>query len=224
MQRIHAYDGSYDAARAAALSGVPISTVYDWARKSLVVPSIAPARPKLWSYADLMALRIVAWLRHPKEGLDDSFPASHMGEVRSALARLGEHGLDLWQSDSSQPSPLLVDRRGHIYVAEADNLVDSAGQQLLSGELLDLLAPFEGELFTGPDLRRPRPHLRIVPNKCAGEPHLCGSRTTTLTMSALASRGYHLGEICALYPEEDQTAIAEAIEFESSLDGAGRAA
>ncbi len=224
MQPIQTYDGSYDAARAAALSGVPISTVYDWARKSLVVPSIAPQRPKLWSYADLMALRIVSWLRHPKEGPDDGIPASPMGSVRSALARLGVLGIDLWQPDFSQTSPLLMDRHGHIYVAEADNLVDSAGQRLLSGELLDLLAPFQGELFTGPDLRRPRPHLRIVPNKCAGEPHLCGSRTTTLTMAALASRGYQLAEICALYPEEDQVAIAEAIEFELSLDRAGRAA
>ncbi len=52
-----AFDGCYDARRTAALSGVPRSTVYDWARKGIVVPSISPEREKLWSYADLMALR-----------------------------------------------------------------------------------------------------------------------------------------------------------------------
>jgi hypothetical protein len=59
MSAVLAFDGCYDARRAAALSGVPRSTVYDWARRDIVVPSISPEREKLWSYADLMALRIV---------------------------------------------------------------------------------------------------------------------------------------------------------------------
>ena len=61
-----AFDGCYKAHRASALSGVPQSTVYLWARNGLVTPSVSPTRVKLWSYADLMALRIVYWLRHPK--------------------------------------------------------------------------------------------------------------------------------------------------------------
>lgn len=65
MSAVLAFDGCYQAPRAAALSGVPRSTVYDWAVKGIVVPSISPEREKLWSYADLMALRIVSWLRHP---------------------------------------------------------------------------------------------------------------------------------------------------------------
>ena len=56
MTAVLTFDGCYDATRAAALSGVPKSTVYDWARKEIVVPSISPEREKLWSYADLMAL------------------------------------------------------------------------------------------------------------------------------------------------------------------------
>ena len=66
MSAVLAFDGCYDARRTAALSGVPRSTVYDWARKGVVVPSISSEREKLWSYADLMALRIVSWLRHPE--------------------------------------------------------------------------------------------------------------------------------------------------------------
>ena len=63
-----AFEGCYEGPRAAALSGVPVSTVYLWARSGIVEPSVSPTRIKLWSYADLMALRIVYWLRHPKEG------------------------------------------------------------------------------------------------------------------------------------------------------------
>ena len=53
-----AFEGCYESSRAAALSGVPVSTVYLWARTGVVEPSVSPTKIKLWSYADLMALRI----------------------------------------------------------------------------------------------------------------------------------------------------------------------
>lgn len=49
--------GEYTAERAAALSGVPKSTVHYWARQGILIPSGSPERVKLWSYGDLMALR-----------------------------------------------------------------------------------------------------------------------------------------------------------------------
>lgn len=93
IRRFAASEGVYEARRAAALAGVPVSTVYDWARKEVVVPGVSPVRQKLWSYADLMALRIVSWLRHPKEAPEGILPASPMPEVRRALARLANSGL-----------------------------------------------------------------------------------------------------------------------------------
>jgi DNA-binding transcriptional MerR regulator len=54
--------GAYTMERAAALSGVPKSTAYYWARKGLLQPS-ASQRPLLWSYTDLLALRTISsWL------------------------------------------------------------------------------------------------------------------------------------------------------------------
>ena len=88
-----AFEGCYEASRASALSGVPKSTVYLWARNGLVSPSVSPTRVKLWSYADLMALRIVYWLRHPKSKSGGEVPASPMTRVRGALAGLDERGL-----------------------------------------------------------------------------------------------------------------------------------
>src|SRR5262245_19717929 len=86
---VAAEQGCYEASRAAALSGVPISTVYHWARTGVVVPSVSPIREKLWSYADLMALRVVSWLRQAKESSDGQVvPASPMRQVRQALAYL----------------------------------------------------------------------------------------------------------------------------------------
>jgi MerR HTH family regulatory protein len=55
--------GAYPADRAAALSGVPKSTIHYWAREEILVPSISAEKVKLWSYPDLMGLRIIYWLR-----------------------------------------------------------------------------------------------------------------------------------------------------------------
>ena len=215
MSAVLAFDGCYDARRTAALSGVPRSTVYDWARKGVVVPSISPEREKLWSYADLMALRIVSWLRHPKRLDDDVRPASAMRHVREALVRLDEQGLDLWDGRAGA-SPLYVDLTGEILIVTPHGPHDLSGQGVLP-EWLDLLGPFEGTDGAGPDLRRPREHLRIVPGKCAGEPHLDGSRLTTVTIAALAGRGYTLDDVARLYPDETRESLAEAIDLERSL-------
>lgn len=215
MGAVLAFDGCYDARRAAALSGVPRSTVYDWARRGVVVPSISLEREKLWSYADLMALRIVSWLRHPKRLGVEVRPASAMRHVREALVQLDEQGLDLWDGRAGV-SPLFVDLTGAIVIVTSEAKHDLSGQGVLA-EWLDLLGPFEGTDSTGPDLRRPREHLRIVPGKCAGEPHLEGSRLTTVTIAALAGRGYTLDDVARLYPDEARESLEEAIDLERSL-------
>lgn len=216
MTAVLAFDGCYEAQRAAALSGVPKSTVYDWARKQIVVPSISAEREMLWSYADLMTLRIVSWLRHPKGPSSDARPAAAMREVRDALERLDEMDLDPWEGHVGR-SPLVVDRGGHIMILTGDVTVDLAGQLRL-GQVLDLLGPFDDPGGgRGPDLRRPRSHLRIVPGKCAGEPHVEGSRVTTLAIAALARRGFDLDDVARLYPDESLESLAEAIDLERAL-------
>jgi len=215
MSAVLAFDGCYDARRTAALSGIPRSTVYDWARKGVVVPSISPEREKLWSYADLMALRIVSWLRHPKALDGDVRPASAMRHVREALVQLDEQGLDLWDGRAGA-SPLFVDPTGKIVIDTPAAAHDLSGQGVLPG-WLDLLGVFEGSDGAGPDLRRPREHLRIVPGKCAGEPHIDGSRLTTVTVAALSGRGYTLDDVARLYPDESRQSLEEAIDLERSL-------
>lgn len=211
-----ASDGCYEAVRAAALSGVPLSTMYWWARHGIVVPSVSPTKEKMWSYADLMALRIVSWLRHTK---GEELPASPMPRVRQALALLADLGIDLWNPTSADTSPLLVDAGGFIYIKQGDVVLNSSGHPaLLPAEVLKLTAPFNEAGLRAPDLVMPRPHLRIVPSKVSGEPHLEHSRITTLTIAALASRGYSTGRIAALYDVSEE-AVGEALELEEQLAG-----
>jgi uncharacterized protein (DUF433 family) len=218
MRSIGLFEGCYDAHRAGALAGVPVSTLYDWARKGVVVPTVSQARPKLWSYADLMSLRIVYWLRHPKLDDDGSVPASPMPEVRRALEALESDGIDLWSmSEAGHTSALVVDRGGRIVVMQPDPSRNVDGQGFLSEDMLDVLGPFDSPDSWGPDLRQPAPHLRIVPGKVSGEPHLEHSRLTSTAVAALAHRGFDLAAIQRMYPEENAEGLREAIELEDRL-------
>lgn len=208
-----ASEGCYDAARAAALSGVPRSTVYYWARHEVVVPSVSPVKEMLWSYADLMALRVVSWLRHPK---GDDHGVSPMREVRRALRELDRRRLDIWSPQLVGSSPLVVDRSGKIHIRDDGGVEELTGQALLGADFLDLLGPFDQFGGRGPDLVAPRSHLRIVPARVAGEPHVAGSRLTTLSLAALAERGMSSARIAALY-EIDFVAVDEAVDLERQL-------
>lgn len=221
--RAAASSGCYEAPRAAALSGVPTRTVYDWAAKGIVVPTISPVQEKLWSYADLMALRIVAWLRRPKPAGSEEevrLPASPMGQVREALAQLDRMGLDLWGHAQADASPLVVDQRGAIFISTSSGFVDLRGNHALPHEdRFGLLGPFEYGEHRGPDLLRPREHLRIVPERVAGEPHVENTRLTTQTLAGLATRGYAVERIAAMY-DIAVGIVDEAIDLEADLSAA----
>jgi uncharacterized protein (DUF433 family) len=62
------------------------------------------------------------------------------------------------------------------------------------------------------------PNLRIAEGRCGGEPHLVGTRLTTVTLAALVSRGYTVDDIVRLYPEVERSGIEQAIEFELNID------
>jgi uncharacterized protein (DUF433 family) len=210
--------GTYTADRAAALSGVPLTTVHWWARNDVLVPSVSQTRTKLWSYADLMELRVIYWLRHPKPGEDaQEIPASTMPSVRLALKKLAELDLALW-SEEGGPA-VRIDHRGKVFLATEPSLeraVDS--QRALDGSgVLDVLAPFDTEDGRGPDLMRPRPHLRIVPGKLGGSPHVQATRLESEALGALADAGLPAAKIYELYPDIDRPAINDALDLERQL-------
>ena len=146
-----------------------------------------------------------------------------MREVRRALADLHDHGLDLWSPAAVARSPLVVDRSGRIHIRTADQVRDLSGQQPLDSDWLDLLGPFDQAGGNGPDLVAPRQHLRIVPARVAGEPHVEGSRLTTLSLAALAERGMRPEKIANLYDVE-VVVVDEALDLERQLAGSSVAA
>lgn len=202
--------GAYEVPRAAALAGVPLSTLYHWAREEVVTPSVSATREKLWSYRDLLTLRLVRWLRTDKADV----ARTTLADVRRMLDQLGD---ELWMVDQrgrDVPTIKVTRSGGVIKTASPAELL--SGQRVFEGDAFDLFAPFD----TAPDLRVPREHLRIVPGKVAGEPHLAHSRLTTRNVAGLARRGFTPSEIRELYPGEDPDALREAIDLEVSLSAA----
>lgn len=212
---------AYTADRASALAGVPRSTVHYLARTELLVPGVSSERVKLWSYSDVVALRIIGGLRQPKQTPDGAEVApTRVPAIRRALAALRKLELDLWSEELG--TVLFVDRSGKLHW-KRDGAVStlpgpSSGEQLVEADVLDLMAPFDlvkGQ--HGPDLRQPRPMLRIIPGKLAGSPHIVNTRIETIALGALAERGMHRSIIAELYPSVARSAIDDALDLEGQL-------
>ena len=216
--------GVYTADRAAALSGVPRTTVHYWARKEYLVPSVSAERVKLWSYADLMGLRTIYWLRQPKRASDGrDVPRTTMPSVLKALTALRKLDLSLWTEEGAPR--VAVDRGGRVFLRSLDGVETPEGLRPLEEDWLDLIEPFTTREGTrGPNLQAPKPHLRIVPGKLSGSPHIVSTRIETIAIAALRERGLDHEMIHGLYPVVAPIAIAEAIELETQLNANLKAA
>ncbi len=205
---------AYPADRAAALAGVPRSTLHYWASHDIWKPSVSPRRVRLWSLSDIVMLRIIYWLRRgDKTGQSGTpIPRTTMSEVKDLL----KEAVDLVGSH------LFVDSSGRIVTETSSRLEHLNYQQLLRDNVIDVLAEYrlaEQEGFVGPDLTKPRPMLRIVPGKLAGEPHVVDTRLSTTLIDALLSRGYGASDVIAFYPFLTEETISQSRSLEDQLRG-----
>lgn len=211
---------AYGTPRAAALAGVPVRTVYHWAKIGTYVPSVSPTRVRLYSLTDIVALRAIYWLRSPKEwvGTEEEgeylIPPTKMREVRRVIAEKMSGSFDL--SEHS----LLVDLSGKIFLERRGNL-ETVGRQVAAGPIVrDVLREFQTTVGTrGPDLAAPRPLLRIISGKLGGEPHVLGTRLRTLDVDGLIQAGYTDEQVVELYPFLQREHIAQAASLEAQLRG-----
>ena len=209
-RRIDPSAGVYDTPRAAALSGVPVSTLHYWSRKDIYLPSVARGpKTRLWSWGDLLAVRAIAWFR-ARQGPGAPRRVS-MARIRAMLATLEINGIgreQLYRLVAMTEGGQLV-----IQMTDHDLRLAEPGQQGLLEGVLVLVRPFG----SAPDLFQPRPLLRIIPGKLHGEPHLAGTRIASAVVFEFARMGYPLADIESFYPDADPEALSQAIEFERSL-------
>jgi DNA-binding transcriptional MerR regulator/uncharacterized protein (DUF433 family) len=214
---VNRWEASYEARRAAALAGVPVSTVYYWARKGIWRPAMPNARPKLWSYSDLLALRLIDWLRQAKP--DFELPHTRMSEIRTLLRSVEDLG-DRLNGDAVQ---VWVEEQGRVYVSIDEAIYQPVGdrqlQPLIDQGMVSLVAAYEGlSGISAPDLVRPRPTLRIIPGRLSSEPHVQGTRLGTQMIDALRRRGLATDQIVELYSFLTADNVADALSLEDQLE------
>jgi uncharacterized protein (DUF433 family) len=216
------YLSAYEAKRASALAGVPERTIYDWARKGVVAPSVsATPRHMRWSYSDLLELRLVDWLRHrkpaPSEQVDaKTFPATSMRAVRRLLSSVEHLGGELHTGSVV----VEVDRGGKIVLTIGGERFDPLGFGLLQPVVpakFDLIAPY---MHRGPHLVEPKDNVRILPGTLAGQPHVKDKRIPTELVIDLADQGFPAEMIRRAYPALEDEDIRDAIDFEQELRAA----
>ena len=207
--------GAYSAERAAALAGVPKSTIYYWARKGHLIPSVSQ-RPLLWSYTDLLALRTIYWLRQPKIAFDREVPATSMSKVKRALEQLRALDLDFFE----EGRPIVaVTSQGEVAVNINAMALRLSDGQYLNPEIVNIVGTFEGlEGAKGPDLLWPRPTVQILPRKISGAPHIAGTRLQTQSIYALRDRGFSLNQLVGIYPFASPDSLQDSIDLEEQLD------
>jgi uncharacterized protein (DUF433 family)/DNA-binding transcriptional MerR regulator len=208
--------GAYTADRAAALSGVPKSTLYYWARHGHLHPSVS-MNPRLWSYRDLLALRTIYWLRQPKRAFEREVRATSMAKVQRALRQIQALDLDLF--DDEQPI-VAVTSAGDIVLDQAALPLQLVEGQYLERELINIVGPFEGlEGTHGPSLTQPRANVRIAPGRISGAPHIAGTRLPTQSIYTLKQRGFTIDHLAQLYPFASREALDDSIDLEQQLEG-----
>jgi uncharacterized protein (DUF433 family) len=187
-----------------------------WSRTGLLVPSVSAERVRLWSFADLMGLRIIYWLRQQKtDAAGAEIPRTTMRAIRHALKELRALDEPIWHPDRAS---IWVDGDGGIYVSGPGGPETPTGQTVVPGAI-NLIAPFATrEGLRGPDLASPRPELRIVPGRLSGSPHVVHTRLETRALYALSRDGLGVPAIKILYPYATEKQIDEAIDLERQLE------
>jgi uncharacterized protein (DUF433 family)/DNA-binding transcriptional MerR regulator len=207
--------GAYTTARAAALAAVPRRTLNYWVTSGMVTPSVSSERVRLWSYEDLVRIRMVEWLRRDKEVAGVQIKGAALPTIRAAVDQLQQRRIAWWDVEVS---PLRVSPAGHVLLLGDDQLLDVTGQVVIA-DAFDPVEPFEDVVhgLHGPHLLRPRDTLRIRPGKLSGAPHIDDTRVETQALYALASSGYRTSDIVKLYPFLSDDQINDAIDLEDQL-------
>ncbi|MEX2625315.1 MAG: DUF433 domain-containing protein [Ilumatobacteraceae bacterium] len=204
--------GRYAADRAAQLSGIPRSTLYDWQRADVYVPDFAGGSPMAWSYRDLVFVRVLAWLRN-----DIKTPRP----TAAARVRSLKHHI------SAGKSVTVLNADRDTLAVDGDVTAPLEGSSRLFSDMLqsfDLTAAIEDfgrhAKLWGPNLVTPSAHTFISPWVLGGDPCVERTRIQSASIYSLRTeRGLTSEEIVNLYPGLQVPAADDAYALKSRLRG-----
>lgn len=199
---------------ASVLSGASVDQLAYWRKRTpsappLLVPESKRSGRFIYSWADVVALRSIVYLRQEK-----SLP-----RVRRAVELLRALEADEWQHLAryrliSTPSSILV-RTPSGQLLDLEQQPGTVVSEIL---MRDVLAPFttrEGRAV--PDLEKPRRLLAVHPRVMAGYPVIAGTRVPFDVVAGLAEDGATTAEIIAIYPSVDPASVEDAQDFAAQV-------
>lgn len=195
---------------ASALSGASVNQLAYWRKTTassepLLVPSAVKSRRFLYSWADVVALRTIVYLRQEK-----SLP-----RIRTAVGTLARLEDEEWNHLASYR---LIGTAATIIVLTPEgrlmDLEKEPGTMLEDVLMRDVLKSFETvDGRAVPDLSRPKPNLSIDPGVLGGYPVIAGTRVPYDIVAGLADDGYSSADIVELYPSVAAVAVGDAAAF-----------
>jgi uncharacterized protein (DUF433 family)/DNA-binding transcriptional MerR regulator len=210
---------AYTTKMAAALSGATLNQLRHWRSERtgpLLAPEIEAAPRVLYSFRDVLALRMFVRLRQ----------RASLQRIRTAVGHLR----DLGDREHLASYYLISDHAGNIQLVgreEAIDLVNHPGQRQLLA-VSDVIEPFTARPgVVLPDLLHPRNNIEVDPETQGGTPVIAGTRVPYDVVAALVEDGVPPEKIADYYPAVTASAARDALDFSryvDSYDPASRAA
>ncbi|MDX2520607.1 MULTISPECIES: DUF433 domain-containing protein [Streptomyces] len=204
---------SYEPKLAAALTGATLRQLAHWrnpaaAKGALLIPEVSAERPILYSFRDLIALRLCVQMR--KE--------TSLHKIRDAVRSLR---VNLGEREHLSTYRLVADGH-HIYLVEPAQATDLLhGGNGVIHQVVDALKPFYRGGRHIPDLYQPRDHLRVDEDVRGGEPVIDGTRIPAADVAALVRDGIAPERIVDFYPGVSAAAARDALDFSDYVDSYG---
>ncbi len=209
--------GRYESIRAAQLSGIPRSTVYEWRRSEIYVPDFDGETPTAWSYRDLVYLRLLAWLR--QGGMERHTAAGQVSIIKAQVTS----GLEIRYLYASRDTLVADDERTGRVTGESLLPFADLFELFARFDLLEPITELGGKglrRLWAPDLVRPSGFTFISPWVMAGDPCVAQTRIPTASVHALREeRGLDSARIVELYPGLTLEAADDAYGLERRLRG-----
>ncbi|WP_052847816.1 DUF433 domain-containing protein [Streptomyces avicenniae] len=195
---------AYSTRMAAALSGATVGQLRSWRHDRGNGPILRPelaARPALYSFRDVLALRAFAQLRQDVS----------LQKIRKALATLKSFGEIAHLSNYS----LVADGSSVVLVGDdhATDLVTRPGQRVIAtmADILEEFTPRPGVVV--PRLLHPKPHVSVDPETQGGQPVIAGTRVPFDAVADLVGDGVPPERIGDYFPGVTAEAARDALSF-----------
>ncbi len=194
--------------QAQRLTGLSQRQLRHWDRTGFFTPSLAyedRSQPlsRLYTFRDLVSLKVLNALRN-----DSSVPLSHLREVKSKLAHLGE---DIW----AKTTLYVLNKRVIV-----DNPETKAREEVVSGQgVLQIpLKVVTGDMKRAVEESRQRSPSKVgqverARNVARNQPVVAGTRIPVRAIKAFSRAGYTVEQILEQYPTLSAADVQAAIDF-----------